>query len=527
MRSKAFTGWMRAAALLLATLVPIIACNFPLRRSAEGSFTELRQTLTALAPTLQGNATAIPIPTGLAGSPVFEGLQTTTPPPQSGDSPAPPAIDESGAFYTYYAQPGDTLEALALRFDVDPGEITSSLFIPTDSLIPAGQVLTIPNVLGSPPYPSALLPDSEAIYSHSAVDFRLAEFVLAGGGYLSSYEEIVDGEQYSGIEIVEKVALENSVNPRLLLAFLEFRSQWVFGQPAVPTQIDYPIGFYVPGYRGLYNELLLTATQLGIGYYGWRAGTLTTLSFRDGRVARISPGLNAGSVALQALFSKFYSENDWVEALYGEGSFSQLYQLVFPDPWNRSATAGPIFPPGLEQPPLELPFLPAERWSFTGGPHLTWNSGSPRGAVDFSPVTGQPPCAPTDVFITASAAGVVTRAANNLVAIDLDGDGFEGTGWVLIHLHLTGIESLPPGTRVEMNTPLGHPSCEGGKATGTHVHIARKYNGEWLPAGDPLPFVLSGWEVRAGSRSYEGLLVKGDQIVSANPGGSGTSVIVR
>ena len=49
------------------------------------------------------------------------------------------------------------------------------------------------------------------------------------------------------------------------------------------------------------------------------------------------------------------------------------------------------------------------------------------------------------------------------------------------------------GTWVENNTPLGHPSCEGGQATGTHVHIARKYNGEWLAADGPLPMVLSGW----------------------------------
>ena len=37
------------------------------------------------------------------------------------------------------------------------------------------------------------------------------------------------------------------------------------------------------------------------------------------------------------------------------------------------------------------------------------------------------------------------------------------------------------------------PSCEGGNATGTHLHIARKYNGEWVQAYGPIPFDLSGW----------------------------------
>jgi hypothetical protein len=419
------------------------------------------------------------------------------------------------------------LPALASRFAVQPEQITASQPLPPEGLIEPGLILQIPNAIDEAPYPSPVLPDSEVIYAPTSGDFRLAEFVAVAGGFLSSYGEEVDGRWSSGVDILDKVALENSINPRLLLAFLEFRSGWVFGQPADPVRLDYPIGFYVPGYRGLYNELLLTATQLGIAYYGWRGGTLDNLSFPDGRVIRINPGLNAGSVAMQALFSKFYRENEWTEALYGESGFARLYELLFPGPWERAAAAGPIFPPDLGQPLLELPFLPGEAWSFTGGPHLTWNSGSPRGAIDFSPVTGQPPCTPSTAWVTASAPGIVTRSDANLVAIDLDGNGYEGTGWVLIYLHLTGIEAVPPGTRVELDTQLGHPSCEGGKATGTHVHLARKFNGEWLPAGAPLPFFLSGWEVRAGNRSYEGELAKGDQIVSANPGGSSSSIIVR
>jgi murein DD-endopeptidase MepM/ murein hydrolase activator NlpD len=129
--------------------------------------------------------------------------------------------------------------------------------------------------------------------------------------------------------------------------------------------------------------------------------------------------------------------------------------------------------------------------------------------------------------VTASAPGVVTRSDHNLLALDLDGDGFEGTGWVLLYLHLDERDLPAPGSRVNADDPLGHPSCERGRATGTHVHIARRYNGEWLPAAGPLPFVLSGWEVKTGARLYEGELVKDSQVVSANPGGSHTSIIVR
>jgi hypothetical protein len=200
---------------------------------------------------------------------------------------------------------------------------------------------------------------------------------------------------------------------------------------------------------------------------------------------------------------------------------------MFGDPWGRAAAVGPFFPAELAQPALELPFAPGERWSYTGGPHASWNAGTPLGAIDFSPVTGEPACSVSSAWVTASAAGVITRSEGNVVSLDLDGDGSEGTGWVLVYLHVADRDRIAPGAMVQVNDLLGHPSCERGKSTGTHVHLARKYNGEWLPADGPLPFILSGWEVEMGSRIYEGYLHKDGQTVSANPGGSHSSIIVR
>ena len=72
---------------------------------------------------------------------------------------------------------------------------------------------------------------------------------------------------------------------------------------------------------------------------------------------------------------------------------------------------------------------------------------------------------------------------------------------------------------------LDHPSCEGGRATGTHVHVARKYNGEWIPAGGPVPFDLSGWVAATGAREYEGTLTRDGVIVTACTCGSATTAI--
>jgi LasA protease len=129
--------------------------------------------------------------------------------------------------------------------------------------------------------------------------------------------------------------------------------------------------------------------------------------------------------------------------------------------------------------------------------------------------------------VTASAPGLVVRSGNGIVVIDLDGDGYEQTGWALLYLHVSSKDRVATGTLVEEGDPLGHPSCEGGMATGTHVHIARKYNGEWILADGPVPFVLSGWRAHAGSEPYKGTLTKGDQIVTACQCGSFETRITR
>jgi hypothetical protein len=44
------------------------------------------------------------------------------------------------------------------------------------------------------------------------------------------------------------------------------------------------------------------------------------------------------------------------------------------------------------------------------------------------------------------------------------------------------------------------------------VHLARKYNGEWIPATGLtpgiLPFVIGGWTAEAGAAPYQGRLTR-------------------
>jgi LysM repeat protein len=514
-------------AILLVFMLPSLACNFPFQTRNSGPVNDLQHTLTAMVTLKPGDQTPVP-GNGEIQNPVPGTIiPTATLAVVDIHRPSPPTLDPSGETFTYLVYPGDTLQAVAKRFAVDPNTIISPEPIPEEGMLSSGQVLLIPNQVGETPHPEILLPDSEVVNSPSARDFQIEEFINAAGGYLSGYQEQVKGSWLSGADIVTKVSQENSINPRILLALLEMRSGWVYGSQIDSEKIDYPIGFVVPDYRGLYYELVLTATHLGVGYYGWRSGDRTVLTFQDGSSLRLSPGLNSGTVALQTILSKISTQEEWRTTLYEEVGFVDLYAAMYGDPWSRAAYAGPLFPAGLVQPDFHLPFLPGERWSFTGGPHRSWNAGSPRGALDFSPVTGEPACTTSRAWVTASAAGVVTRTGDNVVAIDLDGDGHEQTGWVLVYLHIVPPDELLAGRSVAADEPLGHPSCERGNSTGTHVHLARKYNGEWISAGEPIPFNLSGWESQMGERNYQGDLRKGEQTISANPGGPSSSLIIR
>lgn len=428
--------------------------------------------------------------------------------------------------YQYYVQSGDTLTSVAKHFSVEPKLISSDIPIDPVKMITPGQLLQIPDATGVK-YPSEkLLPDSEVIFSPSGEDFDIQEYVTASGGYLAVFQQQVGEELLSGAEIVKRVAENTSVNPRLLLAVIEYCSHWV---TSVPATIDhtYPLGFHYSEYLGFFLECSLAAKLLNKGYYGWREGQFTSLNFFNGSEIRIPPQSNAGTVALQYFFAQIYPKVDWEANLYGPDNFLLLYQQLFGDYWQRAERVEPIFTGGLVEPTLELPFSSGEEWALTGGLHVDWNSGTPSGALDFAPVTGEPRCSTSRVWVLSAASGEVIRSSQNIVVIALEDQQLVKTGWELFYMHIARQDGIAVRAHVNLDDPIGHPSCEGGIATGTHVHFARKYKGEWIGAGDPLPLVLSGWVALPGEKQFQSSLQKGDQVVTASQDGGINSRIFR
>jgi hypothetical protein len=74
----------------------------------------------------------------------------------------------------------------------------------------------------------------------------------------------------TGAELVEYVAINYSISPRLLLALLEYQSG-ALTQPEPPNE-KYLLGFRRAFYDSPYLQLVIAANILNNGYYGWRSG---------------------------------------------------------------------------------------------------------------------------------------------------------------------------------------------------------------------------------------------------------------
>jgi hypothetical protein len=268
-------------------------------------------------------------------------------------------------------------------------------------------------------------------------------------------------------------------------------------------------------------QLVWAANTINNAYYSWRTGDLTIIHHKDGTVERPDPWQNAATVALQDYFSRLLSPDEYAVAV-GPDGFFRTYTALFGDPW---AADQPHIPGSLVQPEFSLPFEPGTTWAYTGGPHTGWGTGAPLAALDFAPPSLVGGCVYTDEWATAVAPGVVVRSEPGTVVLDLDMDGDERTGWIAFYLHVGTAGRAPLGAVLEAGDPIGHPSCEGGKSTGTHIHIARKYNGEWMLAEGPLAFNLEGWVAYNGGAPYFGTMTRFGETITACLCSNGASFI--
>ncbi len=398
--------------------------------------------------------------------------------------------------------------------------------VPNPDNLYVGQVLHLPDPPSDEGSSFKIVPDSRLVRAPGSSAFDVNAFIDGQPGYLRRATDMVDTDLLTGAQVVERVALEYSVDPRLLLALLEYKSHLLSNPNPTDDEKNFAMG--APAYAngvlrdGLYRQLAYAADQLNAGYYGWKLRGLNQVEFSDGTRLLYARALNAGTVGVQ-YFLSLGSDYRCLAARRQPGwTLPHLRRLLRRS--VRRARSSRCFRPTLQQPALVFPFPQGQMWYFTGGPHGAYGEGSAWGAIDFAPpdditkVTSA--CYVSDNFGTAMGAGVIARVDEGTVILDLDGDGDESTGWTILYLHIAAQDRVQAGTIVEAGDRIGRPSCEGGVSNGTHMHIARRYNGEWLPITceqcrpdyNLPPFVLDGWTVYGlpGQEYQGGMLKRGE-----------------
>lgn len=443
---------------------------------------------------------------------------TETPVPIQPIRPPTPSVEPmpiptpKGPPYAYHIiAPGETLGYIAPLYRADIGSLVkmNNLSGPS-AIIQVDQLLRVPVQTDAIAPNRLLLPDSEVVYSPAYVDFDAAKFVNDQAGYLAAYREYVEGQELNGAEIVERVSMQYSVGPRLLLALLEYYGGWVTNPTPTEAELQRPLGPRNPRGNNLYLALSFTANRVNAGYYGYKRDGFWIFSLADGNQAISAQGINAGTVGLQNILAIHSDWDTWQQEVGPEG-FLTAYNALFGEPSRYGI--GPVVPITLTQPSLSLPWQAGEGFYFTSGPHPAFVDGSAWAAVDFGPPDVLGSCFYSNEPVTAAADAVVVGARQGEIYLDLDNDGQIQTGWVLFYLHVALDIDTPiqVGQQLRQGEIVGYASCEGGLSNSSHVHFARRYNGEWMDAGGPVPMILSGWVVQPNLVSYQGTIKKGSQ----------------
>jgi len=371
---------------------------------------------------------------------------------------------------------GDTLSRIASIHGLSIESLVAINDLQNPDLLKVGQIIKLPRPPEANGSSFHILPDTRLVRSYGAQSFDVQEYVHGQPGILRKMGSTAVSRQADGrtvnialsaSETVQLVSLEYSVDPRVLLAFLEYRTGLLSNLDVEGGQLLYPLfspealgGINRPG---LYAQLSWLADQLNYGYYGKKYRGDAIIDFADGSRLLYHDDLNSGTAAIQHVF--------------------------------------------------------ARTRRLTGGAQGGWGIGSAWASSDFAPPKEAGParhCYTSSFPVTAVARGKIARLSEGAVILDLDLDGDEGSGWTILYLHTTHAESLELGQIVEAGEVLGYPSCQGGYSTATHLHIARRYNGEWIPAdcvNCPVslripPFTMSDWQVVGlKNQAYQGFMV--------------------
>ncbi len=177
-------------------------------------------------------------------------------------------------------------------------------------------------------------------------------------------------------------------------------------------------------------------------------------------------------------------------------TFSELFPVV--DPMDRSnkisAGAGP------SDSFFQLPYPEGESWSFNGVHDWSGNSGgADMSSIDYSDGWPAWNVDVSNTWVVSAASGTAEKVSDCWVDVS------HSDGWSSRYYHLENVQVS--NTAVSNNDRLGNYAntssealCNGGSATGPHLHFSILYNGAYYPMNG---VNFSYWTVNSGRFPYD------------------------
>jgi len=373
-------------------------------------------------------------------------------------------------------------------------------------------------------YPSA--GSIQSATGDASASFQSDKTLVADGQFVGNFNieaflNSHDSPLASYAKSIESWARYYSINPRVVLALLESNYGLVsnFDPSANPdtihqliekTSVDLSLAFLQHMYE-------MGVRQKGRAPLFAQGGQ--SFKFEDGTLAELTWSPSSASYALAAVESKGKLQNPGLstQAIGGIGDFEAAFGYFFPetDPLDTSNNLEPDTPPPDDY--FQLPFPLGATWTFSGVHSWSGSAAYPdRSSLDFSTPWSNYPDSPYKNTVAAAPGNSVIIEPNPVFSdtpcwVEID----HGGGWSTHYYHLVNLGSpgaVGPNSQNQLIGGIGEETCNGGWASGPHVHFALFYNGAPY---DLEGLKFSGWTIHEeplGSNLYNAGSIERDGV---------------